>query len=189
MLLILWPNDALATIFMLMGVMFIIMGFVSTFIYFGMPHRIGRSAFEIVVAIVQIIVGIFFIVRSDALIAFFPIIAAIVLLYGACIMCVYSFRFRKYSKYDFIFSLILALLVLVFAILVFADPVFMANVITQVTGIFILFEGVFLLIVLSRALIKVKDVEKDINDAKDSIIDIKDNIKENIDSQINNEDK
>lgn len=150
LVMLLWPQEALKTVFTQIGIAFIVMGAVKGIAFFASKDKESRSILDLLVGIVQIAIGVLFIEKSDFLVEFFPTVAAIILAYGAIIMIVRSLKLRNDNKNAFILSLVLGIVTLVLAAVIFVHPVGLVNVMTQATGVSMIIEGISLLIVLSR---------------------------------------
>lgn len=121
---VIWPEKALTTLFTWMDIGLIVMGAVKAIAFFAKKDKEDRSVSGLLVGILQIAIGIFFIVKSDFLIPFFPTIAAIILAYGAVVMIVRAVKIRNDNKNAFILSLVLGIVILVLAVVIFAHPRF-----------------------------------------------------------------
>ena len=100
--------------------------------------------------ILQIAVGIFTAVKAEFLASHFPIVAAILLAYGAIVMIVRAVRIKDGDQRKFILSLVLGIVTLVLAAVVFAHPAMLANLMMQTAGIAMIVEGISLLIVMAQ---------------------------------------
>lgn len=150
LVLIFWPHVALVTIFTWIGIGLIVLGVIKGIAFFMKKNKKDRRAIDLIVGIIQIIVGILFIAKSDFLIAFFPIAGAILLAYGAIIMIIHAIKMKDGNQNSFLLSLVLGIVTLVLAAIIFVNPVLLANVMVQATGVSMIVEGVSLLLVLSR---------------------------------------
>ena len=149
LVLLIWPKGALETIFKWIGTGLIVLGAIKAVSFF--VKKENRSGFGLLVGLVQIAVGIFFVARPGFLVAFFPTVAAILLGYGAIVMIVRALKLKDGNKNAFTLSLVLGIVCLVLAAVIFVHPVLLANVMVQAAGVSMIIEGVSLLIALSRA--------------------------------------
>ena len=81
LVLAIWPEYTLETIFKWIGVGLIVLGAIKAVSFF--TKKENRSVVGLLVGLVQIAVGVFFVARPAFLVAFFPTVAAIVLVDGA----------------------------------------------------------------------------------------------------------
>ena len=100
--------------------------------------------------IAQLAAGIFVVVKAEFLASHFPIVAAILLAYGAIMMIVRAVRMKDGNQNKFLLSLILGIVTLVLAVVVFVHPVMLANLMMQTAGIAMIIEGISLLIVMAQ---------------------------------------
>ena len=145
-----WPQGALETIFKWIGIGLIVLGAIKVILYFTKKDSRQRSLIDLIVGIIQIIAGIFFIAKSGFLVGFFPTVAAILLGYGAIVIIIRAIEMKDGNKNAFTLSLVLGIVTLVLAVIIFVHPVALANIMVQAAGISMIIEGIALLIVLSR---------------------------------------
>lgn len=148
--LLIWPTGALMTIFKWIGIALIVLGVIKGFLFFTKKDKQERSTANLLASIIQVIAGIFFIVKADFLVAFFPTVMALLLAYGAIVMIVRAIKEKSADQQRFTVSLVLGIVTLVLAVIVFVHPTLLANVMMQASGISMIIEGTSLLIVLSQ---------------------------------------
>ncbi len=149
LVMLIWPQYSLKIIFTCVGVGLIVTGLIKGIVFFTKKDKQERSVPDLLIGILQIAVGIFAIVKAEFLAAHFPIVAAILLAYGAVAMIVRAIRIRNGNKNAFILSLVLGLVTLVLAVVIFLHPALIANILMQLTGIALIIEGLALLIVMA----------------------------------------
>ena len=150
LVMLIWPQWSLQIIFKWVGIGFIVMGLVKGLIYFSRKEKKERSASDLLVGCLQLAVGIFAIAKAEVLASHFPIVAAILLAYGAIMMIVRAVKMKDGDQKTFILSLVLGIVTLVLAVVVFAHPAMLANLMMQTAGIAMIVEGISLLIVMAQ---------------------------------------
>ena len=150
LVMLIWPQYSLQIIFKWVGIGLIVTGLVKGLIYFTKKEKKDRSLPDLLVGILQIAVGIFTAVKAEFLASHFPIVAAILLAYGAIVMIVRAVRIKDGDQRKFILSLVLGIVTLVLAAVVFAHPAMLANLMMQTAGIAMIVEGISLLIVMAQ---------------------------------------
>ena len=150
LILLLWPNGTLNTVFRLIGIGLLVLGAVRVLAFFLKKDKTDRSAIDLIIGIVQIALGIFLLAKPGFFVAFFPAVAAVLLACGAVVMIVRALRQRKYSRAGAALNLVLGIITLVLTLVILAHPVFLADILVQAAGIAMIAEGVFLLIALFR---------------------------------------
>ncbi len=150
LVMLIWPQWSLKIIFTWVGIGLIVMGLIKVLVYFTAPNKTERSATELLVGFLQLAVGIFAIVKAEFLASHFPIVAAILLAYGAIMMIVRAVKLKDGSQKSFILSLVLGIVTLVLAVVIFVHPVVLANLMMQSAGLAMIVEGISLLIVMAQ---------------------------------------
>ncbi|MBO4230007.1 MAG: DUF308 domain-containing protein [Clostridia bacterium] len=147
---ILWPQSSLKILFTWIGNGFLVMGLIKCVLFFAKKEKKDRRAVDLIVGILQIIVGVLAIVFADFLALHFPVIAAVLLGYGAILMLFRALKLRNGKKGAFTVSLVLGVATLVLAAIVFACSAYFPGLMMQFTGAALIVEGLSLLIVMAQ---------------------------------------
>ncbi len=150
LVMLIWPQWSLQIIFKWVGIGLIVTGLIKGVIYFTKKEKKERSVSDLMVGVAQLAAGIFVVVKAEFLAAHFPIVAAILLAYGAIVMIVRAVRIKDGNQNRFRLSLILGIVTLVLAVVVFVHPALLANLMMQTAGIAMIVEGISLLIVMAQ---------------------------------------
>ena len=150
LVMLIWPQWSLQIIFKWVGIGLIATGLIKGLIYFTKKDKNERSTPDLLVGIAQLAAGIFVVVKAEFLASHFPIVAAILLFYGAIMMIVRAVRMKDGDQKKFKLSLILGIVTLVLAVVVFVHPAMLANLMMQTAGIAMIIEGISLLIVMAQ---------------------------------------
>ena len=150
LVMLIWPQWSLQIIFKWVGIGLIVTGLIKGVIYFTKKEKKERSVSDLLVGIAQLAAGIFVVVKAEFLASYFPIVAAILLAYGAIVMIVRAVSMKDGNQNRFRLSLILGIVTLVLAVVVFAHPAMLANLMMQTAGISMIIEGISLLIVMAQ---------------------------------------
>lgn len=148
LLLLIWSKHSLTAIFQITGIALIVIGILKWVFYFFDKEQKQRSIFDLVIGLIMIACGIFLFVRAEPLVDYFPAVSAIVLGYGAIRMITQAVNARMESMKKFLIPLIFGIILLVMATIVFVHPVFLLDIMVQVTGVAMMIEGIFMLILL-----------------------------------------
>ena len=150
LVMLIWPQWSLKIIFTWTGIGFIVMGLIKCVVFFAKKDKKERRTIDLVVGILQVVGGILAIIFADFLASHFPIIAAVLLAYGAIMMIIRAVRLKDGKKNSFIVSLVLGIVTLVLAAVVFVHPAIFADLMMQLTGAAMIVEGISLLIVMAQ---------------------------------------
>ena len=144
-----WSEFSLLALFKWIGIALIAMGGIKGVFYF-LKRKKDRGLISLIISILQIVIGIALIVKSGTLTGYFPIVAAVILCYGAIIMILHALKLRDGKNKAFTVSFVLGLVSLILAVVVFVHPAVLLDVMTQTAGVAMIFEGAAMLYVLSR---------------------------------------
>jgi hypothetical protein len=107
---------------------------------------------SIVLSVIQIVIGILLLVKSDFFIAIFPYLAGAVIAIGAVISLVNALKQKKQGNSPLaVPTIILSAIALILGILVIFHPGFVANILMQLIGVAMLVDGVAVLLALSKS--------------------------------------
>ena len=148
LVLLIWPDYTLETIFKWIGVGLIVLGAIKVVLFFV---KRNRSVIGLLVGLVQLAFGIFIFAKPGFLVAFFPTVAAILLGYGAIVMIARALKLREVNRNAFLLPLVLGIICLILAVIIFVHPVLLADLMVQASGMSMIVEGISLLLALSRA--------------------------------------
>ena len=148
LVLIIWSEHSLTALFRAAGIILIAAGVLKWILYFFSKDQEKRSILDLAAGLLMIAGGIFLFVRSDPLTRYFPAVSAILLGYGAVRMIIQAVKSRMEPMKNFLLPLIFGIFSLVTAAIVFAHPVFLLDIMVQVTGGAMVIEGIFMLILL-----------------------------------------
>ena len=150
LVMLIWPQWSLQIIFKWVGIGFIVTGVIKGLLYCTKKEKKERSLPDLLVGIAQLAAGIFVVVKAEFLASHFPIVAAILLAYGAIMMIVRAVKLKDGNQKSFILSLVLGIVTLVLAVVIFVHPIVLANLMVQSAGIAMIVEGISLLIVMAQ---------------------------------------
>ena len=148
--LLIHPSSTLNFLCTVFGVILLLMGVVKVLTYILAKDPQEKSVLSLIVAALQLIFGIWLLVKPEFFIAIFPIVAGLLIGYGAVVGLYETMQFKKLKLSGLTGLLVLSLVTLALAILVILHPTAIANIIIQVIGISMIVEGATLLIVMSK---------------------------------------
>lgn len=149
LILMIWSEFSLLALFKWIGIALIVIGGFKGVLYF-LKNKKEQSLISLIVGVLQIAAGIALIVKSGTLTQYFPIVAAVILCYGAIMMIFQALKLRDRENKAFTVSFVLSLISLILAVIVFVHPAVLIDVMMQASGAAMIFEGIAMLYVLSR---------------------------------------
>lgn len=162
-----WPTDSLAVFFICVGAALILMGVIKGILFFVRKEKEEKNIADLLIGILQIILGVILIVSKDFFITHTPLLVSVIMAYGAILMIVRAIKVRRGTTAKFMIAEILGILSLVYAAVVFSHPIVLEKVMIQTAGIGMMFVGLSLIIVLS---FKDKSKDEETEDEKDGIV-------------------
>ena len=147
--LLIWPDDALKTICIIIGVSIGVLGLLRSISYYSEAKE-ERNIKDLITAILLFAICISFIVFSEHIVVAFQYLIGVVLLYGAILFFIRAYSVRSQSALIMKLSLIFAVITTIFAIIIFINPEAFASFIMQIYGISLIVEGIAMLISLHK---------------------------------------
>ncbi len=147
---VLRPDNTLEMLCIIIGSVLTAMGVIKMIIYFALKKE-KREIFDLIAGVVQIILGVALIVKSNFFITVFQYVTGVILAYGALLMFMHSFSLRKNKGIMFVLSLIFACITAGLAAIIFIKPIAFASFMMQIYGISLIAEGLSMIIVLNKA--------------------------------------
>ena len=138
LLLIIWPATVRAVICYILGAVFVIFGIIKLFRFF----RSKENAVSLAIGIVCTILGIFVLVRAQALALIFSVIAGIAIIFDSIIRLQGAFAAKKEGAASWKKGLVIALILLAFGIFLLFDPFAGLDAAAIVAGIVLLLDGI-----------------------------------------------
>ena len=146
LVMLIWPNDTLNTVCILIGAAVGVMGIIKTVAYLMQKDKENRKLTSLIVGIIQIIAGILVMCNADFFVSFFQIISGIVILYGAVILFVQAFKSRQEKGAKFTAALIMGAINLFLAVVILINPAQFAAFMTQLNGVSLMIEGISMVV-------------------------------------------
>ena len=159
-ILLLWPDSALKTLCIIIGISIGLLGLFRCISYFA-ETKIERNTKDLVTSIVMLFICIAFIVFSEHFIVAFQYLIGVILLYGAILFFIRAYSVRENPGFIMKLSLIFAAILTVFAIIIFINPKAFASFMTKIYGISLIVEGIAMLIALRKFKIYVEKETKE----------------------------
>lgn len=144
---LIWPGKVLEFFFLVAGIVLILLG-VWKVITFIRAFKSELLLFSLMIGILEIVLGIFFIVKPGIFLQFLNIILGVMILFGALLMIIHIIKENKKNGFMFVLSLILAILMLCLGAVVLINPVGFAAFMVQLYGISLIVEGISFILFL-----------------------------------------
>ena len=142
------PFQAMELVIRIIGLVLLIMGAMKVLVFIA--DREARDVLTLLVGIVQLIPGVLFVWRPGTFVGFYTFAWGIIIAYGAIVSLVELIRVRKYDVTMYMQAMFMAFVTLLLAVVVILHPAMVAAWTTQLIGVSLVFEGVSLLMALSR---------------------------------------
>lgn len=149
LVMIIWPNESLKTLCIIIGAVLGIMGLIKIIVFFTKASEF-RTAGEIIVGIIELAFGIALIAASGFFITVFQYIIGVILAYGAITMFINASNTSGLSKGMSTMSIIFGVLTALLALIIFFKPAAFASFMVQLEGVALMIEGIASIIVLRQ---------------------------------------
>ncbi|MBR2789417.1 MAG: DUF308 domain-containing protein [Eggerthellaceae bacterium] len=165
---LIWPDTSLKVLCIAIGVALCVMAAVKGAM-FALGSEAGRRVLDLLIAIVDLALGIALIVQSDFFISLFQIVVGVILLYGSVLLFIQAIQLREIRGFFFVAAIVFGVLTAALGVVILMNPAAFASFIMQLQGVAIIFLGVGLIVVMQR--IKA-DVEA-INGSAQSLVSLR----------------
>ena len=145
---LLWPTKTMELFCRVIGIVLMVMGVIGI-LEFSLRKE-DRSAWSLILGILQFGIGLWLLVHPKFFINFIPYVAGVLVAVGAIIALIHAIRAATAGSAGAIVAIILATITLILALLVVFNPGFIAKAAMVWIGISLIVEGVTLLVSLSR---------------------------------------
>lgn len=145
-----WPDVALEIICVIIGAVIGVMGLIRCIIYFIVKDENSKAS-DLLLGILQICIGLAFIVARLFFIKSFFIIFGVMLIYGSLMLLIRAFLLRAVGGITFTTAIAFGLITLALGIIIFIQPAAFASFITVLEGISLVIEGLGMIVVLRKA--------------------------------------
>lgn len=150
-MMLIWPNCGPDVVFLWMGIALILPGAAKSAALLMRKRMPGLGAVDVVVGLMQIVLGLLCIAVPEALTGFFPVIAACLLGFGAIVLFAQAYTVIDHDDGSFMLSFALGMLSLTPPVVIFIRPDWLADRVAPAAAASMIVEGIFLLIAVLKA--------------------------------------
>ena len=161
---LLWPEIFLNSLCIFLGSFVGFVGLVRLITFF-VSERGTRIAADLVSGVLLLGFGIALIAVPSFFIRIYQYITGAVLIYGAILLFIQSYRMRDVKGSRFILSTILGVIIIILAVIIIVNPEAFARNMTQINGISLIIDGISMVLIM-------RDLKKTVID--DVVYEIKD---------------
>jgi len=138
---LLWPEPSLKILCVIVGIILIISG-ALTLIHYYQTKALNPEQKDMVTGIIQLVIGILLIVISRFFVSVFLILAGLVMIVGCIAMFRRAWELRDAKGKDFVFSILIGVLILALGIVMIINPVGTAAFVIQLCGVALMIVGI-----------------------------------------------
>ena len=153
---IIWPETALKIFCIISGAVIAAMGLIRCIVFFVNKNG-DHTAWDLILGIIQIALGVVLIIARESIIKSFFILSGILLLYGALMMIIQGIMLRK-DKKALVACIIFAVIMIALGVIVLINPASFAKFVTRLQGASLVVEGIGMIIVAFIARSKQKKI-------------------------------
>ena len=137
---LLWPGASLKILCIVVGVILIITGGIQLINYYQ-TKPLNPEQKDMILGFVFVAVGILLIVLSRFFVSIFLILAGVALVVGCVLLFLRAWQTRSEKGAEFVFSLLIAILILVLGIVMIINPAGTAAFVVQLCGVALMIMG------------------------------------------------
>lgn len=135
------PETTLTSISYIIGIMLIILGFISLIKYLTSEFKQSLTV-ELIYGIVSMIVGVLLILNPTTIASIIPFILGIWIVINSAIKIQYSVTLKNYDSNNWVYTLTVAILMFICGLVLILNPFEGAVIITKTIGIFIIIYSI-----------------------------------------------
>ncbi len=147
--LVIYPGDTLNIVVGVFGGALLLIGVVGIVSYF--MHKNNRNLFDLVVAIVEAIIGLIVITNIGFVISLFPIFAGVIIALQGVLYLISTLRMKSNNNDSWKLGVVLSLIMIAFGVLVFANPFATQATLVRLAGVALIYNAVSGLIIRLKA--------------------------------------
>ncbi len=163
LVLFIWPGLSIRIVCIAIGVVLCITGISRLYEFFFAKDGSLFSQLNLILGIVITLMGVWICLEPESLIALVPILVGIIVLLHGIHDLQQSFDLRRNGYGKWWLALILALVTLVLGVILIIDPFAAMDTLVMVIGIFLIYDGVSDIWIVSRISYAAKRLGQDAN--------------------------
>ena len=143
-----WPHTSSTVICVGFGLFLLVYGIVTLVTIFLRSSRSGQFQFEMILGILFAGLGIFFLLRSDVVLSFLPVVIGIYIVIDALLNLKRAQELYRMGYVRWWITLVTSLISAALGILILWNPLFLSDFIFRMVGIVLIYTGVSDLVTL-----------------------------------------
>lgn len=147
-ILTIWPHTSSTVICVGFGLFLLVYGIVTLVTIFLRSSRSGQFQFEMILGILFAGLGIFFLLRSDVVLSFLPVVIGIYIVIDALLNLKRAQELYRMGYVRWWITLVTSLISAALGILILWNPLFLSDFIFRMVGIVLIYTGVSDLVAL-----------------------------------------
>ena len=148
--LVIYPGDTLNIVVGVFGGALLLIGLIGIVSYFLPKNKNSRNVIDLVISIVEVIVGLIVVSNIGFVISLFPIFAGVIIAAQGVLYLISALRMKSDNN-SWKLGLVLSLVMIAFGILIFANPFATQAALVRLAGIALIYNAVSGLIIRLKA--------------------------------------
>ena len=149
--LVIYPGDTLNIVVGVFGGALLLIGLIGIVSYFLPKNKNSRNVIDLVISIVEVIVGLIVVSNIGFVISLFPFFAGVIIAVQGVLYLISAFRMKSDNNNSWKLGLVLSLVMIAFGILIFANPFATQTALVRLAGIALIYNAVSGLIIRLKA--------------------------------------
>ena len=148
--LVIYPGDTLNIVVGVFGCALLLIGVIGIVSYFLPKNKNSRSTLDLLISIVEAIVGPIVVSNIGFVISLFPIFAGVIIALQGVLYLISTLRMKSDNN-SWKLGLVLSLVMIAFGILIFANPFATQATLVRLTGVALIYNAISGIIIRLKA--------------------------------------
>ena len=148
--LVIYPGDTLNIVVGVFGCALLLIGVIGIVSYFLPKNKNSRSTLDLLISIVEAIVGPIVVSNIGFVISLFPIFAGVIIALQGVLYLISTLRMKSDNN-SWKLGLVLSLVMIAFGILIFANPFATLATLVRLTGVALIYNAISGIIIRLKA--------------------------------------
>ena len=148
--LVIYPGDTLNIVVGVFGCALLLIGVIGIVSYFLPKNKNSRSTLDLLISIVEAIIGPIVVSNIGFVISLFPIFAGVIIALQGVLYLISTLRMKSDNN-SWKLGLVLSLVMIAFGILIFANPFATQATLVRLTGVALIYNAISGIIIRLKA--------------------------------------
>ena len=159
-ILLLWPGETLSVAAQVIGACLTLAGAAAVVMYFVGDEKSFFSISAMVIGVIVGVLGLFILINPVFLVALIPTIMGFIILISGIINISEAMTIHRQQGDGAVMSLVIGMITIILGVIILINPFHTASLMCRFLGIFLIFDGVSDLVIISRITSEVREASQ-----------------------------